>query len=240
MLLNKDTINLINSLRQINESIIFNYPVTAMKDLSSGTLVFINIKKLGNEEFNPFAIAKIKEFIDLIKIVGEDVNIDIDENGIILIKGNGFSSKYISSDVSIMESIAGVKLSTLDTILSKEVIAEFILKQSECEKAKRASDLLSLEDMNFSLCSANNIVEVNCVSKAENNKNFSFTISNENIKECKIDIKFNLLMSSIKKIPMSDFKCIIRKNEKDDSILAMQLIPVNCNYITFIIPCEVI
>lgn len=239
MLLNKNTLQLVSSLRQINESVIFTYPITGMKDTTNGSLVFINMKTLENENFEPFAISKIKEFIDLVRIVGEDPEISIDENGILSIVGKeGFSSKYITSDVGIMESIAGVKLSTLEAITTKEIIAEFILTQSECEKARKASDLLALEDMNFTLNTNANTIAVKCSSKSESNKDFTFNVAD--VKTCSQDIKFSLTMSSIKKIPLSDFKCYIRKNEKDDSILALQLIPTECNYITFIIPCEVI
>lgn len=239
MLLNKNTLQLVSSLRQINESVIFTYPITGMKDTTTGTLVFINMRTLENENFEPFAISKIKEFIDLVKIVGEDPEISIDDNGILSIIGKeGFSSKYITSDVGIMESIAGVKLSTLEAITSKEVIAEFVLTQSECEKARKASDLLVLEDMNFTLQESKNNIAIKCCSKSETNKDFTFNIAE--VLSCKLDIKFSLTMSSLKKIPLSDFKCYVRKNEKDDSILALQLIPKECSYITFIIPCEVI
>lgn len=231
-LLNRDTLSVISSLSKISESIIFTYPITGVKD-SCGTIsVFIDMAKLGNNEFDKFAIAKTKEFIELVKIIGDNSKITID-NGVINIVGDNFSSKYITSEPRIMEETFGVKLSMLDNINNAHAVAKFSLDKNTADKLRKVSDLLGLEDLTITTSNESNSVTLKINAKHELSKDFAISL-NEGVSIAdNANILFNV--SNLKKVPLSDFECTIRQNPKNPKLYMLQLIPKEADYLNIVI-----
>lgn len=232
MLLNNNTLSIVNSLQLISDSVIFHYPITGIKDSASSICAFVDLSKLENDNFGEdFGILKMKELMELIKIVGNDANIEKDDSGIISISNNSMRCRYLTTSISAIESTYGVKLSMLDNVRSTPTVFSFTLTNNTADKLKRTSSLLNFEDM--ILTTDNEQVKITTSTKDVEGNEFSVTVPAENVTE-----QSNIFISikNLKRLPTADYTVHVRKNLKHNNVYILEFIPEGNDALTILIP----
>ncbi|QPX65082.1 putative sliding clamp DNA polymerase accessory protein [Campylobacter phage F370] len=235
MLLNSKTIALVNSLQLINESIIFSSKLTGIKDSAGSIIAFIDLEKLENKPFpKDFGILKIKEFMDLLKIIGEDANITMDDKNIIHISKDGMSCKYLTTNVEALSNACGVKPTILENVNNAELVASFELDMTVSDKIKKAATLLGFDDMVLNI---DDIITVSTSEQGINGNEFSLNVT-PNI----INSKANIFISikNLKRIPTTDYIVSVHKHTSRQDTYLLKLIPKNNDALIILIPSKVV
>lgn len=216
-MLSKNTQLVINQLKDITPSVIFSYPITGIRDPNKTIIAFIELDKLGDEEFEEFGVLQVRQFMDLLSIAGEDSDISI-TNGIVHIESKDLKCKYLTNDLDTLEANFRAKPTMLANVEKTPSASEFKLTAQELDKIKKVSTLLSLE--NFIVSSRNNKVSINVGNTSINNKSegneFQVTIN-----ECVINEECDVLLSinNVRKLPQSDYNVKIAKSANGNVII---------------------
>lgn len=231
MVLNSTTLNILKSLSLVNDSIIIRAnEVTTIKNSGGSLAVIVNLPKfMDNQFFNKdVGLLRFKEFLDLISFVGNDADIQLNEQGVLTISKDNISCNYVTTDSKVLEDICSVNSKGLDAIRhNSEKIAEFDF--NEIDKLVKASTLL-----NFN----NAILEINDssikISTFENNNSFNIVI-NSNINATSntsvlIDIR------TIKKIPILEYHFEVYKHLTKNNTYLFKLYQKNASPDDFLIP----
>lgn len=238
MLLNSKTISLIASLQLINESIILSSKLTGIKDNANSIIAFIDMEKLENKPFEKdFGILKVKELMDLIKIVGDDSNIEIDEQGILHIFKDGIHCKYLTTSVDVLEDTCGAKPTILDVVNKAELVTSFELNVTTSDKMKKAATLLGFDDMILNIDKDNNILTLSTCEQGTNGNEFSLNLTPDFV-----NMSTNIFISikNLKRIPTADYNvCVYKHFAKNDKFI-LKLVPKNNDALTILIPPKVI
>lgn len=215
-MLNKNTQAVVSQLRDIAPSVIFSYPITGIRDAAKTIIAFIELDKLGEDEFKEFGVIKVKEFMDLLNIAG-DAESSID-NGVITIKSKDLKCKYITTDLDVLERDFRAKDSMLSKVEEAPAASTFKITSQELDKIKKVSSLLGLE--NFIVSSKGDDVTVTVGNTSINTKSesneFSLNLSNSNVvEECDV----LLGISNIKKLPSGDYDVKVAKSGNGSVII---------------------
>lgn len=208
-MLNKNTQAVVSQLRDISPSVIFSYPITGIRDASKTIIAFIELDKLGENEFEEFGVIKCKEFMDLLSIAGEAESSI--ENGIITIKSKDLKCKYITTDLDVLERDFRAKETMLAKVEEAPSASTFKITSQELDKIKKVSSLLGLENFVVSSKSDKVVVTVGNTSinaKSESNE-FSMVLSESDVSE---DCDVLLSISNVKKLPSGDYDVKIAKS----------------------------
>jgi hypothetical protein len=215
-MLNNNTRAVVNQLRDISPSVIFTYPITGIRDAAKTIIAFIELDKLGENEFEEFGVIKVKEFMDLLNIAGEAESSIT--NGVINIKSKQLKCKYITTDLSVLERDFRAKDSMLAKVEETPTASSFKITSHELDQIKKVSSLLGLE--NFVVSSKDDEVKVtvgntSINARSESNE-FSLVLTNgEVIEECNV----LLSISNVKKLPSGDYDVKIAKSANGNVII---------------------
>ena len=97
-MLNKNTIQVLQSVVPITNSVIISYPVTTIQNETKDVMGNINIEVLGEKQFDEFGIFDLSSFLGAVGIL-EEPNIEVN-NGIITAKESDSSIKFVTSSPS--------------------------------------------------------------------------------------------------------------------------------------------
>ena len=217
---NENTQAVLNQLKNITPSGIFNYPITGLRDASKTIIAFIDLTKLGEDEFEEFGILQLREFCDLLGIAGKNSKASM-ENGSITIISDDLKCRYVTTDVDILESSFRVKTTMLTNVENANTAFSFNLTSQELDRIKKVSGLLNLE--NFTIASDNEkvIVTVNNDSlKAISSSNeFQMELGSiDLIEACTILLPIN----NVKKLPSGDYTVKVAKTPGDNVIIRFE------------------
>jgi hypothetical protein len=215
-MLSKNTQAVVNQLKEISPSAIFTYPITGIRDANKTIIAFIELDKLGDEEFEEFGVIKVREFMDLLSIAG-DAETSI-TNGIINIQSKDLKCRYLTTDIDVLESSFRVKPSMLQKVEETPAASTFTITKEELDKIKRVSALLSLE--NFVVSSKDNKVTVNVGNSSINAKSesneFQMTFGNGIVNdECNV----LLSIANVRKLPAGDYDVKIAKSPNGSVVI---------------------
>ena len=235
MLLNKQSWRLLNSLSQITESIVIQYPVTSMKDNSNSITAFLDLEKLGVENFgSPFALLKLKEFNELTKIVGDDCNIEKDDKGIITVSNNAdISCKYYTTALTdTITNAFSVSPKVLENVKSAINICTFELTTQISDKLKKASTLLNFEDMILDI--TENGLKITTTNKENSSNDFSISIT-ENVNTT-ANGKVFISIRNLKRLPVANYNVNVKQHPTRADVYVLEFIPKDNDVLTIIIP----
>lgn len=234
MLLNKDSLTILNSLQLITDSVIVNYPITSVKDSSNSITAFINLEKLGNENFGgPFCILKMREFFELIKIVGDEPNISKDEKGIITISSGDISCRYLTTAITdSIENTFGASIKILDNVKSAKEICKFELTTQVSDKLKRASTLLNFEDMVLSIKKSS--IKITTTNKDSAYNNFSVDVTDNITVNGEAEVFISI--RNLKRLPTANYVVTVRQHPTRAEVFVMEFIPKDSDILTLIVP----
>jgi hypothetical protein len=205
MLLNENTLKVINLLRDINEGFIISYPITGIKDSNTTISAFIDLEKLGNEPFSEFGIMKFKELFDLLSIAGKDADMSLNE-GIITISSDTINCKYLTTNLLALEDFRA-KTSMISFFDSAPKVVEFDLSNVDLDKIKKVSVLLNFEDLVLS--TYDTFTELSVKNKQASSNSFTMKL-NSNVEIPQISVLLGV--NNVKKLPPSDYKVKVAKH----------------------------
>lgn len=205
-MLNKNSLQAISQLKDISDSFIFNYPITGVKNASGTIVAFLDVEKLGSEEFEEFGIIKFKEFNDLINIAGTDANTKLD-SGVIYIDGK-MSFKYLTTDVSVLEENYKASLKMLEKTEQAKSAIEFRITAAELSQIKKAANILNVEDLIISGEDGKVFIKTENSSQQSSNRGI-LEMSGASVST---DTQVILGMSNFKKLPDGDYKIKVAVN----------------------------
>jgi hypothetical protein len=215
-MLNKNTQTVVNQLKDISPSVIFTYPITGIRDASKTIIAFVELDKLGEEEFEEFGVIKVREFMDLLNIAG-DADITNDD-GVLTIKSKDIKCRYVTTDLDVLEDSFRARPTMLAKVEETPSASTFTITANELDKIKRVSALLSLE--NFTVISKNDEVLVTVANSSINNKSesndFQLTFSDSTVvDECSV----LLSVANIRKLPSGNYDVKIAKSPNGNVII---------------------
>jgi hypothetical protein len=205
-MLNKNTRMVLSQLSAINVSQIITYPVTTII-LGRNIQAFVDMRELGEEEFDEIGIFNINELLSVIGII-DDPEIT-NENGVLTIKGSKSSIKYGTTTVDIIESECRGNPELIQKIKNNENIISFDLDAKELEKIKKMSGVLKdLTDMVVESQDGKILVSLQGKERSSNSYNIEFEGSSTE------NNKMVMVMDLINKLPNSSFKVNVYKSKK--------------------------
>lgn len=213
-MLNKQTQKILRDLTTISTTAIVTHPITGIQDIDRSIVAFINVEDLGEEVFEDFGLMNITEFLNIIDLV-EDGDITM-EDKIATIKNDNSTTKYYTTDISIIEESYGTKTAILDNIdkaveaATFDISAEQLSKLSKVSNAFKANDLVITPDGKGSL-----ILDVTDSTKSDSNS--MKTVIDGNCSDDAMEIVIE--MSNIKKIPGGSYSVRVAKNPKSGSYI---------------------
>jgi hypothetical protein len=206
-MLNKQSISAISALRDVSDSIIFNYPITGIRNAGGTIFAFVDVEKLGTEEFDEFGVIKFRELVDLINVAGQDANVALNE-GIINIVGKNVKCRYFTTDVRVLEESFRASLKMLEKTSEATAAMEFTLLSSELQQLKKVSGLLNVEDL--TIIGKNGKVSMKAENASQQSSN-GFTLDSETgvvTAEASVILGIN----NFKKLPDGDYKVKVAVN----------------------------
>ncbi len=206
-MLNKNTMEILSQLGQINQSQIITYPVTTII-LGKAIQAFLDLSKLGEEEFDEIGVFDINQLASVISVI-DDATITND-NGMLTIKNNDQSIKYGTTTIDIIESECRGKPDLLKRIVEdNEKVLSFTLDAKELDRIKKMSGLLK-ELSDLVITSENGEVKLTVTSKEKSSNNYSVKVLGESTE----DISMSLVMDVVRKLPNSGYEVSIHKSKK--------------------------
>lgn len=205
-MLTTNTQKVISQLLDITPKMIVSYPITGLKDEDKTIFAFIDMTKLGEEEFKEFGLLKTKEFIDLLKIAGEDAIYTYDGRRNISIESKTVKCRYLSSYVDSLEDTCRTNPKMIANVDASEKAMSFTFSNQELSQIKSVANLLNFDDL--VLESNSNGVTITAKNYKEKEGNdFSLSLDGESY----IDTSIMMSVTNLKKLPSGNYNVIVAK-----------------------------
>lgn len=212
-MLNKSVQKILSDLSNISTTAIISHPITGIQDIDRSIVAFINLEEMGEDAFETFGLMNINEFLNVVSLVD---NADISMNNkIALIKNDSNTTKYYTTDISIIEEAYGTKVAILDNINNAIEAANFDITSEMLDKLKKTMITLKLFDLVIK--PENGGLSLNVTDNQTSDSNTSKTII---MGECQdTDMSLVIDMNNIKKIPSGSYNVRVAKNPKSGSYI---------------------
>lgn len=205
-MLNSNTRQVLAQLGAINNSMIISHPVTTVI-MGKNIQAFLDVSKLGEEEFNEIGVFNISEFNSVINVI--DNPTITNDAGTLTISNDKASIKYGTTSIDIIESECRGNPDLLERIKSNTNVTSFSIGVKDLDKIKKMSGLLKdLSDLNIT--SSDEGVTLKVTSKEKSSNNYSINLDGE-VSE---NVDMTLVMDVVNKLPASDFNVTIFKSVK--------------------------
>ena len=101
---NSNTLDVLQSINQITNSVILEYPVTVAVAETGDIQIYFDISKVDSEEFPSLGLMdSLSEFLQLFKLFPEDRSVSIQDN-VLSVKSGRQASTFISSNLVLMDA----------------------------------------------------------------------------------------------------------------------------------------
>lgn len=212
-MLNKQTQKILNDLSTISTTAIISHPITGIQDIDRSIVAFINLEELGEDKFEDFGLMNINEFLSVVSLVD---NADISmTNKIATIKNSSTTSKYYTTDISIIEEAYGTKVAILDNINNAFEAATFEITAEMLDKLKKTMSVLKLSDLVIKPEDGGLSLTITDTLTSDSNASKTIIMGDCNDEDMSIVIDMN----NIKKIPAGSYSVRVAKNPKSGSYI---------------------
>lgn len=208
-MLNKKTLKVIQSLNSISNKVIFDYPLTCIRD-GKTVQAYLDMSKLGEDEFESFGIYSLSDLLSAVSLI-ENPEITLNSKTL-KIFNNKSSVTYNTSSIELLEEDCGSDYSLIQRVKSNTKIGEFELSSNDFKDIKIASNALKdLPDLHIS--NSKSGISLKISGKEKNSNTY------ETIVDGKSEEDFNLIanLNFLKKIPTGNYLVEIYKSQKGDS-----------------------
>ena len=211
-ILNQKTLKVLQSLNAIHNSVIVSYPVTCMRE-SKSIQAYLNLEKLGQTEaFEEFGIYDLTSFLSAVSLISEP-SIQKNDNTIVIRNSNSAVS-YRTSNIELLEEENRGDVSIIDRVRKNTKIGEFDLSVDDFKQIKIASNTLKdLPDLSISSAGEDSYVCLEIFGKERSSNTFEMFIKGNYDEDSKIVVTLSLL----KRLPNSNYKVEIFRNNKNDA-----------------------
>jgi hypothetical protein len=213
-MLNKDTQKILRDLSTISTTAIVSHPITGIQDIDRSIVAFINVEDMGEAEFEDFGLMSISEFLNVIDLV-DDADIEI-ENRIATIKNSSTTTKYYTTDISIIEEAYGTKPAILDNIDKAIEAATFEISAEQLSKLGKTSNALKVNDLVIRP-NKDGGLELDITDSLKSDSNTMKTIIDGECQDSDMEIVID--MNNIRKIPGGSYSIRVAKNPKSGSYI---------------------
>jgi hypothetical protein len=212
-MLNKETQKILRDLTNISTTAIVTHPITGIQDIDRSIVAFINLEDLGEEVFEDFGLMNITEFLNIIDLV-DDADITMKDK-IATIKNDISTTRYYTTDISIIEESYGTKTAILDNIEKATESATFDISAEQLSKLNKVSNAIKANDLVIRVEDGSLVLDVTDSTKSDSN-NMKTIIEGE----CSdTDMEIIIDMNNIKKIPGGSYTVKVAKNPKSGSYI---------------------
>jgi hypothetical protein len=212
-MLNSNTQKILSDLTAISTTAIISHPVTGVQDIDRSIVAFINLEELGEEAFDRYGLMNITEFLSLISLV--DSPEIVIENRIATITNDYTTSKYYTTDISIIEDAYGTNPAILENIDKAFEAANFDITSDQLDKLKKTSGFLKVADLVVKPEGSGLVLDITDSTKTDTNSLKTTIMGTCN----DADMVIVLDMNNIKKIPSGNYNIKVAKNPKSGSYI---------------------
>lgn len=235
-MLNSQTYAVISTLKEINDDMIFTYPVMGVSDSNKTIMAYLNLQDLGNEDFKEFGIMGVKQYMDLLSIAGKDSEIT-NVDSVLHIKSPSISCKYSTTNIGILEAKnCRAPLSLPQNFESATKAIEFYISSEDMEKIKKVSSLLKFEDVVITSEGSKIVLKVDNENQKSSN-DFKIYLDGE---ASDSEIGVVLSVSNIKKMPQGNYVVRASKNPKNPLSILVRFESQNVDGLQFFIATKAI
>lgn len=215
-MINEKVRNIIDSFSNISQSMIFSYPLTAFKNKSGDILVFMDMTKLDVMDFPEFGILNFGEYSNIVKILGNDSTIELDNHIITIMGQDKTAVRYLTTDLRTLEDYKfkaknhpSVEVA-LEAFNTYEVAMKFQLTDKNMTKLKSISSVLKFTD--FNIKASGDCVNIQVKNTQKSTNDFNITLDAEVNK----DIEMLLNVENFTKIPNNTYIVTVYKLPGND------------------------
>lgn len=211
---NSNTLDVLQSINQITNSVILEYPVSVFVAETGDIQVYWDISKVDPEEFpNIGLMDSLSDFLQLFKLFPEDRTVNIEDN-VISVKSGRSASTLITSNLVLMDVF---KRDATQFERTEEVpsVAVFDIEVEDMKQIKSASGVFR-DLTEVIITSKDGDVEVSLGATnrfGARSNTYSVVKDAETTKEFEIKIP----VENFKVLPNSNYEVQIKYNEKRDS-----------------------
>ncbi len=215
-MLNKNTINVLQALNSITNSVILNYPTTILNNSAGDVIVKMNMKALDTDSIPEIGIYNLSEFISTFKLF-EDYKCVINEN-IINISNESSTLQYLTTNTSVLENFNKKE----DLFVSTENVAtvsSFVLTKEDVKTIKSAASVFKeLTDIIIQSKDGDIIVKLGTTNNF-NAKSNSFSIKKTQVDGVSTQKEFIVKVPSdnFNSLPLSEYSLEVKYNEERDA-----------------------
>lgn len=210
-ILNEKTLKILQSLNNINNSVIMSYPVVCVKDGKS-VQAYFNLENLGETQFEEFGIYGVSDFLSAVALI-EDPNIELIDK-VLHISNNKSKVVFNTANTILLEELCRGDSDLLNRIKQNESIGKFTLTNEVFKQLRIASNALkNLPNLEVSGEKGKN--ELTLTIKANEKASNSYVTSVEG--EANEDFSLLVNLTLLKKIPNGDYDIEIFKSKKTGS-----------------------
>ena len=214
MILNDTILKILSQFNSVTNNVIMSYPITSMRE-NQNIHVFIDIQKLGSEEFKEFGIFGLSDFISAVNMIPD---FDIELNDKVLEIFNSKSSvKFNTANVSLLEETCRGDYELLQRIKKNSTIAEFDISNDDMKSLKQACSVL--KNLPFlEIFSEEDSIVLKVCGLEKSTNSYSLCVDGDK----KEDFKIQINTASFKRIPNGNFRFKIFKSNKGSYILLLE------------------
>ena len=231
-MLTSQTYSVISSLKDISNDMIFTYPTMGISDANKTVMAYLDLKGLGNEDFEEFGIMDVKQYLDLLNIAGKDATVT-NNGGILNIKSPTIGCKFATTNIAVLEAKNCRPVMAIPTNFSNaEKVFEFALSSEDMDKIKKVSSLLNFSEVVISKEDDKIVVKVDNETEKHSSNDFKIYLDGE----CTNDtIKVVLGVSNVKKLPQGNYIVTGAVNPKNPSNVLVRFESENVEGLQFYI-----
>jgi len=235
-MLNAQTYAVISSLKDISDDMIFTYPMMGISDSNKTIMAYLDIKGLGNEDFQEFGIMGVKQYLYLLNIAGKDVDVT-NKEGVLHISSTSIKCKYSTTNIGILEAKnCRAPLTLPDNFNSAIKAIEFYISSDDVDKIKKVSSLLKFEDVVITSENGKVVLKVDNETQKSSN-DFKIYLDGE----CEdSELAIVLSVSNIKKLPQGNYVIRASKNPKNPSSVLVRFESQNVEGLNFYVATKAI
>lgn len=212
-MLNKNVINVLQTLTNVTTSGILKYPTTILNNPAGDVVIKLDMASLDSDEFNDLGIFNLPEFINTFNLFNEyDCSIS---DGIINISDKSSSVQYLTTSVNVLANF-NKKENIFDQTYTVDTVASFEVNKNTIKQLKSASGvfkdladiLVTSQDGSIilSLASTNNF----------NARSNSFSSKNAEANTTK-EFSIKIPAENFNSLPVSDYAFEVKYNAERDA-----------------------
>lgn len=212
-MLNKNTINVLQSLNTITNSAILKYPTTVLNNPAGDVVVKLNLSTLDADAFQDIGIFNLSEFISTFKLFDEyDCSIS---DGVISISSDNNSLQYLTTSVNVLENFNKDE-NLFSSTAAVPSVAKFSLTPEDVKTIKSASGVFKdLEDIIIESKDKDITIKLGSTNNF-NAKSNSFSIRKPGQDATK-EFVLKIPAENFNSLPVSDYTFEVKYNEQRDA-----------------------